>query len=105
MSIFQRQYRVKDMFWYFVPCSPIMNRRFGKSTVSIFWGPWVDKFSQLYYRGNTVTEPLHRGTLLRLEDHCLRGCFHDGISYRCLLDIVPCSTFYTFYNNVLCTVY
>jgi hypothetical protein len=28
-----------DVFWDFVPCSSISNRRFGERTVSIFRGP------------------------------------------------------------------
>jgi hypothetical protein len=36
------------------------------------------RFPQLYYRGNTVTEPLHKGILLKFEGHCLLQCFYSG---------------------------
>jgi hypothetical protein len=55
--------------WGFVPCSTISNRRFGDRTVSIFKGSYADRFPQLCYRGNTVTERFHRGTLLKFKEH------------------------------------
>jgi hypothetical protein len=36
---------------------------------------YIDRSPQWYYRGNTVTEPLYRGTLFMFEHHCLLGCF------------------------------
>jgi hypothetical protein len=70
-----------------VPCSIISTRRFGERNVSIFRGSYVDRIPQLYYRGNTVTEYLHRGTPLSLL-----GSFHGGVNYRCLLGICAVST-------------
>jgi hypothetical protein len=44
-----------------LPRINISNRRFGEPIVSIFRGPYVDEFPHMYYRGNTVTQPLHKG--------------------------------------------
>jgi hypothetical protein len=38
--------------------SGALYRRFGEFTVSVFRGSYVDRFAQLCYRGNTLTEPL-----------------------------------------------
>jgi hypothetical protein len=43
---------------------------------------------QLCCRGIAVNQPPHRGTLCRVEEHCLLRCFHKmrfGTSYRVAL--------------------
>jgi hypothetical protein len=45
----------------------------------------------LFYHRIIVDQPLHRGILIMVEEHCLLGCFHGGISYRCLLGLLPCT--------------
>jgi hypothetical protein len=52
---FETSHSITDVFWSFVPCRTISNRRFGERIPSILKGPYVDRLSQLCCRGNTVS--------------------------------------------------
>jgi hypothetical protein len=80
-----------DVFWNFTPCSTIWTQRFGEHTASIFRGPRGNRFPQLYCHGNSVTEPLHWGILLKFEElpHLMpETIFHTSTEPRTKLQFV-----------------
>jgi hypothetical protein len=77
--------------WHLAPLRPIVSlsegevklrrRSLGQSVLVSGHRP------QLYYCGETVTESLHRGIQLILEDHWLLWCFHCGVNYSGFLEL------------------
>jgi hypothetical protein len=74
--------------WFHLLCIPVI----APHPSSFIIRGWYNRPSSERHTKWTQADsnPANRKELLIVEEHCLLGCFHIGINYRCLWDFVPC---------------